>query len=185
MPPLYVSFFTPAYAEEAAGLVASLDALGLPHHVRAVRDRGRWAANCGLKAAFIAAEMELNPGRPVVWLDADARVRQRPALFDAIDCDLAAHWRHGVELLSGTLYIAPTDAARDLLSRWNRRCEAAPEVWDQVNLADVVREMGDGLRVVDLPASYTRIFDDPKMGEPVIEHMQASRRLRHACASPS
>lgn len=178
LPPLYVSFYTDAYAAHAAGLVASLAAHGLPYDVRSVASSGSWLANVNGKPGFILWMMREHPGRPLVWLDADARVRQRPDLFDTLDCDFAAHFRHGTELLSGTMYFAPTPAARALCEAWRDRCAAHPDRWDQVTLADVIERSVPGLRVAKLPAAYTRIFDSPKMGVAVVEHLQASRQLR-------
>jgi hypothetical protein len=119
-----------------------------------------------------------HPGRPLVWLDADARVRQVPGLLLNLDCDFAAHWKEGTELLSGTLYFGGTDAARRLAQAWAALCRAEPDVWDQKHLQKVV-EHADGLRAERLPAPYTLIFDlMADQGPPVIEHLQASRKLR-------
>ncbi len=177
MTPTFVSFFTSRYTAHAAELVASLDAHGLPHDVRRIDADADWLRNVNRKAAFLLSMREAHPGLALVWLDADARVRAQPVLFDALTCDFAAHWRHGRELLSGTTFWAPTDAAERLLLAWRHRCEAHPDVWDQVSLQHVIGEI-EGVRVDVLPASYTCVFDDPKMGPPVIEHLQASRQLR-------
>jgi hypothetical protein len=122
--------------------------------------------------------------RPTVYLDADARVRQYPILFDQLaetDCDFAAHWRGGSELLSGTLYFGATVNALALADKWVEECEAHPDVWDQQCLQNAVDSM-PGLKVERLPFSYCRIFDGQGQDEqgvvPVVEHMQASRRLR-------
>ena len=178
MTPLYISLFTTAYSEHAQGLLASLDAFDLPSDVRYEPSGGSWIANVNRKAGFILEQMRRHPGRPLVWLDADARVRQYPELFEQLSCDFAAHWRYGVELLSGTLYFAPTTAARLLCEEWHRQCTLHPDRWDQITLDHVVTAGIEGLRVEKLPASYTCIFDDPKMGPPVVEHLQASRQLR-------
>lgn len=180
MAPIYVSFFTPAYAAEAAGLVESLNAFGLPHDVRALPSRGSWVGNCGMKAAFLREMRAEHPGRPLVWLDADARVRQPPVLFDTLDgYDFAAHWRHGEELLSGTMYWGDTEAAGDLLRAWEQECAFFPGVWDQRTLA-VAIERVPGLRIFHLPGSYTRILDADDQGpDVVVWHGQASRRLRN------
>src|SRR5687768_4455304 len=103
MPPTFVSFYTPAYAAEAAGLVETLAAFDLPHDVRAAPDLGSWTANCNHKPAFLEEMRSEHPGRALVWVDSDARIRQTPDLFDTLDCDFACHWRNGVELLSGTM----------------------------------------------------------------------------------
>jgi hypothetical protein len=179
--PVYVSFYTDAYREEAGALVDSLDRFGLEEDVRHVPDQGSWVRNCAMKSAFIFRMLVAHPGRPIVWLDADARVRQHPDVFNALDCDFAAHWRHGVELLSGTMYFGPTLAARMLVATWRAEQERTPDEWDQRVLQRVIEsDHYPDLRVVTLPPQYTRVFDDPKMGVPVIEHMQASRRLAKA-----
>ena len=178
---LFVSFWTPAYADEAAALVASLDALHLPHDVRAIPSRGTWEENCGRKPAFLREMRAEHPGRSLVWLDADSRVRAVPALFDVLDMtdtfDLAVHYRHGVELLSGTLFFNDTEAANELLRLWEQECRFFPQVWDQQTLAVAVGRT-PGLKTYLLPPQYCSVFDDPKMGPPVILQTQASRRLR-------
>jgi hypothetical protein len=178
--PIFISFYTAPYTDHAFGLVASLEAFGLVHDVRLLESGGSWIANVNRKAPFILTMMRRHPGRKLVWLDADARVRQYPGLFDTLDCDFAAHWRHGAELLSGTMFFSGSDASRRLCETWHRRCVRFSDVWDQVNLQDVLADRG-ALRLEDLPASYTAIFDDAKMGPAVIEHLQASRQLRRMC----
>ena len=182
MRPLYVNCYTDRYADEAAALVQSLDQFGLDHRVERIEDAGTWAANCNLKPAHIERCAKDNPDRPIVWLDADARVRQYPRLFDDMAAlnrwDFAAHWLNGSELLSGTLYFGPTIQARELVHRWRLACSRAANEWDQRTLQAVLPQF-PSLRVSMLPFSYVRIFDYPGQTErPVIEHLQASRRLR-------
>lgn len=179
-----VSFYTAgtAYADEAQELAASARQFGLLTDIRPVPNLGDWTLNCSLKPAFIRDRMQDYPGRPIVWLDADARVRQPPDLFDALDCDFAGHWRHGAELLSGTLYFGPTLAARALVTLWAEEQLKTPGVWDQKVLHRVI----DGgavnwLKIRELPKEYVAVFDDAKMGTPetwVVSHHQSSRRLK-------
>jgi hypothetical protein len=176
MPPLFVSYYTPAYRQEAMALTDTLDAHGLLHCVMAVADRGSWELNCSLKPTFIR-RMMISTDKPIVWLDADGRVVQPPTLFDSLDCDMACHFRHDVELLSGTMWFNNTTSASDLLVAWAKECEANPREWDQRTLQRVI-EAG-AWDVTRLPASYTAIFDDPQMmKDAVIVHGQASRRLK-------
>lgn len=178
MQPLFCSFFTPSYADEAAGLVESLDAFGLRHDVVGVPSLGKWEKNCGYKPSFLLGMMDKWPGCPLVWLDADARVRKPPTLFDSLDCDVAFHLRRGSELLSGTLFIGPTSGGRRVLTRWKTECAFFPDKWDQLCL-QIALDTLDGIKVEILPGAYTRIFDASDMGEEIcIEHRQASRRLR-------
>ena len=174
---IFCSFHTgPGYAEHAAELVATLDRFGLRHDVRGLPDAGAWALNCGRKASYLLQMRADHPGESLVWVDADARVRRDPDLFRSLDCDLAAHWRNGVELLSGTLYIGERETAGELLEAWRDECTANPTEWDQRCLARVLDSKR--WRVQTLPAEYTAIFDAGMCEHPVIEHLQASRKLR-------
>lgn len=179
MQPFYVSFHSgPGYAEEAAGLVKTLDAFGLPHDVRELPDAGTWEMNCGRKASFLLSMRQRHPGKPLVWLDADARVIRPPTLFDELTCDFAAHWKDGDELLSGTMFIGATEAAGELLEMWRIECEQNPTEWDQRALQRIINREPARWSIERLPASYTAIFDAGMSENPVIEHRQASRRLK-------
>jgi hypothetical protein len=188
--PLYVSFYTigNGYEAEAEELVRTLDAHRLPHCVRGVTLEGStWRSATQYKAEFVREMQKAHPDRPIVWLDADARVKSRPRLFDCLDCHFAAHWYRHKELLSSTLYFAPGEAARKLVEKWvaknlerpNMRCA------DQRNLQHVA-ERQKGLRVVNLPAEYAWIDGGRAVDmsartygrrHPVIVQEQASRRL--------
>lgn len=181
--PIYCSFYTvgTGYEAEARELSVTLNRFGLQQHVQGVPHRGSWEGNCAGKPSFLLDMRERYPGLPLVWLDADARVRRSPTLLDELDCDLAFHLKGGEELLSGTLYVGPTREAGDCLNEWNQECRRRPGEWDQRCLQAVVDRMGPYLRVAHLPASYVAIFDAGMCAEheKVIEHMQASRRLKH------
>jgi len=185
--PIYISFYTRGngYEAEAMELGRTLDHFGLPGDLVPLPPFSNWVEACGYKPVFIQRMREKHGKRPLVWLDADARVRQYPRLFldMPLGTDFAAHWKDKTdsepgELLSGTLYFAPTKAADELLADWARTCSARPREWDQHVLQNLV-EGREGLKVQNLPPNYTQIFDlMAGAGEPVIEHMQASRRLR-------
>lgn len=182
MTPLFVSFFTlgTPYETEAAELAATLRAFDLPYDIEGIEPRGSWVRNCSQKARFVRDMMLRHPEQRIVWLDADARVKKLPTLFQNLECDVAFHRRHG-ELLSGTLFFAPTSAAWETVRLWESACEAHPDEWDQRVLDDVVKENKAGATFGTLPASYVQIFDAKDMGdvdEAVILHTQASRRLR-------
>lgn len=187
--PLYVAFFTRGtlYEAEAARLRASLEALALPYDICGIDPRGDWAANARYTPVHVLEMMDRHPQRPLVQLDADAVVRRRPDLFEdgAIDGDLAAHVRRGTELLNGTLYVAPTPAARAAIERYAQLVAAhGDDPNEQRFLHAAVRELTAAeqgrLRFVNLPAGYCFIPDvmaeDRADGEPaVIVQHQASR----------
>lgn len=188
--PLYVSFYTigNGYEAEAAELVRSLVAHRLPHCVRGVRLHGStWRSATQYKAEFLRDMQNKYPDRPLVWLDADARVRARPRLFDYLDCHFAAHWYRHAEMLSGTLYFAPGETARKLVEQWIARNLEKPDgrCAEQRNLARVAARTR-GLRVLNLPAEYAWIDGGREVDmsaraygrrHPVIVQEQASRRL--------
>lgn len=193
--PLYVSYYTigNGYELEAAGLVRTLEVFGLPHVVTGLaREPGgaRWTwqrANL-YKAEFIREMQHAYPHRPLVWIDSDARVVQRPQMFDWLVCDVAAHWFRNREMLAGTLFFAPGKTSKAVVTAWIERNHAHPDRRraDQPNLMDVIHGWRN-LRVVNLPPEYAWI--DSGRGDdlsaraygrrhPVIQHRQASRRLK-------
>jgi hypothetical protein len=99
VPPLYVSYYTigSGYEAEAAELIRTLEIYKLPHRVTGVgKEFGEapwsWQRATQYKAEYIRDMQRSYPGRPIVWLDADARVMQRPRLFEWLKCDVGAHW---------------------------------------------------------------------------------------------
>lgn len=185
MRPIYTAFFTRGtlYEQEVARLRTSLDLLSLPHDIRGIDSLGDWVANTRYTPSHVLTVMDDYPDRPIVQLDADAIVWRVPELFEnGLDCDLAAHVRRGHEMLNGTLYVAPTPAARKAIEMYRDGIAAHPEHRnEQVWLGVAVKEMGERLRFTNLPASLCYIPDimagdmTPDEGEPIVTHMQASR----------
>lgn len=177
--PLFVSFFSgPGYAEEAKGLIETLEKFNCRYHIVALDDSGSWVKNCARKPSFILDCRRQYPGTPLVWLDADARVMSKPDLFEQLDHDVGFHLRDDVELLSGTMFWNATPAAAQLLAKWADWCERYPGEWDQRVLQKLLNGGPWAGKIAHLPASYCSIFDQAMSPHPVIEHRQASRRLK-------
>jgi hypothetical protein len=183
---LAVTFYTvgTGYEREVSRLLQSAQVHNIDLHAYAKPNLGSWRANLNHKSAVILEAMTEHPDKDIVFIDADAVVKSYPALFDNLTSDkydLAAHFYqrsmlyHG-ELLSGTLWIANTDAGRGIVERWHAFALAHPELRHQRCLHMTL----GAARVYALPASYTRIFDARGMAgvHPVIEHFQASRKYR-------
>jgi hypothetical protein len=172
---LYINCHTSNYADHAKKLVESLEAFALPYEVEEFDSLGSWEANCQYKAEFIY-EKWLEHGQ-VVWLDADCMVKRQPGLFASIPSDVAFHLFKGKELLSGTLFFNDTIGAEQILKAWIKKNKEKPGVWDQKNLAEVIRNLD--VDISYLPPEYCYIFDLSKLHypntHPVIEHYQASR----------
>lgn len=183
--PIYIAFYTidTPYEEEAKKLEASLREFSLPYEIEAIPTLGSWQENTKYKAIFIQNMLFKHTGRAVVYLDCDAVIRERPTLFDNIDCDIAVHYyesknRPDRELLSGTLYVAPTENARRLIELWRYVNQEYPSRWEQKNLSIALKFMPE-IKIYELPPTYCLIFDLMKdRGRPVIEHFQASRRYK-------
>ncbi len=197
-PYVICTFFTSGelgrhYEEEFANLEASLEKHGYGDHLFAI-DAGElagWRKCTMLKPGMILMAMNY-ARRPVLWLDADARVMRRLDFFD--------HWEqeHGQDLgicirskdnsawASGTMFWNYTSPAIELLTRWHNKAKDDTEhEGDQEILGFEATELVHAGRVTikNLPRAYCCIFDrkdDLRMstpwGGPIVMHHQASRR---------
>lgn len=185
-----VSFYTAGtgYENEVKKLKASAEALGIPLAIYPTAPAGSWRRNLDEKSATILRAMIQHPGDDIAFVDADAIFRAYPTLFDMLsECrayDLAVHYllrpNKGAELLSGTVWVANTDQGRMIIQAWDKFAREHPHIRHQQCLDLVLRQL-HWPRIYRLPAEYTRIFDNPWQREvkPIIEHFQASRRLRN------
>lgn len=183
---LYVAYYTrnTPYFHEAEKLKHCFEKFKLPYEIVASDNLGSWQKNTHYKAMFIKKMMEKHPEAPLVYLDADAIIHQKPTLFEELDCDVAiCHYDNPYlarkELLNGTIYFGPTAAAKHLVDRWIMINQNDPMQIEQVNFETAIIQSEHGLRVYELPPSYTMIYDlMAHLGLPVIEHFQASRRYK-------
>lgn len=191
--PIIVAFFTAEtlYEAEASRLIHSLDRLGLQHDVVAVADRGSWAANASMTAAFLSDSLAKHKG-PIVYVNADAIFWTRPALFEQIDpttCDIAFHRCNWGQLANGTLWLSNSDACRSVIQEYAQRVEAcAQPTKDEQRYLDHAIKAAAGIRIQQLPASYCYIHDimpPINAGDIVIEHLQASREAKQSKWLPS
>lgn len=187
--PVVVSFYTEntGYEREAARLVESLHRFGLEYDVEARPNMGGWKKNNDYKPSFILEMMEKHKGRDIVWLDSDAVVMAYPELWDDAKIKLGVHtvdWSRYVgretwnkkEMLAGTIYLGNTPQVRTFVKGWIQRMITHPKATDQQNLEALAKGKD---WVTQLPATYCQIFDTmASAGEPVVEHGQASRRLK-------
>lgn len=174
-----VGFYTldTPYEEEIKGLEQSCQRLGIPIHTQGYACRKQWEHNAGIKPEFLLSVLANETKNRLVYVDADARIKQEPRLFNELDCDLAVHFRRGSELLSGTIFFKNNAKVRSLFEAWLMEQKRCPDEWDQRVLQRVIKNW-DGV-IGELPATYCQIFDSMKhAGMPVIEHLQASRRFK-------
>lgn len=196
-----VTFYTPEYKQEATELLVSCDNFGVDVKAYPKPSKGSWVHNCTMKAEVILEALaEHQTG--VVWVDADARFRDIPSLFDRLDAyDFGCYWipnvwnkkqnthlrpwgpdRGNEALAGGTMYFNNTSKSIDLINDWKEEAIKNPTVWEQQSLQKVWdRHDKNGLKTFCFPQSYCKVFDAPWFEEQkpiVIEHTQASRRLK-------
>jgi len=133
--PLIVSYFTPdtPYERHAMALREDARRLGLAARIEPLVSRGSWVENCAQKAGFIL-DMHKQEQRPLLWLDADARLRRKLHVLEDVAVDLAVARRHGWEFYTGQIYFGASAISRRLLDIWRDHCVRYPHIWDQVLL---------------------------------------------------
>jgi hypothetical protein len=113
--PIYTSYHTAAYEAQAVRLRASLARFSMEHDVQHVADSPSWDDACRNRHAWINAALDRHAPNPVVWIDCDCVVMQRPQLFqDLAEMDGAydaALYRRPSGVIGGTIYA-------DQGSRW-------------------------------------------------------------------
>ena len=187
----YYTVNTP-YEAEANKLIASLKKLGINHDVVGVKNLGNWQANTRFKAKFMESMLNKHVGKNLLYVDSDAIVHSSPILFQNYQCDIAVRWQdfrwRQNECLSGTIFMANNDKTRELCRRWQHiNTNEGPNAttFEQWNLGKVIQDMRREGKIKDknLPPEYTFIFDIMRKMypniKPVIEHFQASRRLKN------
>lgn len=155
---------------------ASLQRLGLDYRIDELPSRGSWDRNILITPEYVRDVMRDADG-PVLYVDADAEFHSVPE-FDR-GYDVQVHYLNGHELLDGTLWLANNAISRDLVDQWCS--EVRVGVWEQKTLQDILTRRTD-IRVNRLAPEYCFIYDTSRAlhpgVEPIIEHHQASRRLK-------
>ncbi|MCB1072879.1 MAG: hypothetical protein KDK96_07250 [Chlamydiia bacterium] len=189
--PTIISFYTEntPYEKEAEDLAASCEKFNLPHEIDPMPNFGSWEKNCCFKPKYILKKLS-DLQKPVLWLDADAIVYQKPTLFESLETDVALHSNHSLpenhpsKVNSGTLLFYPTPASFSLLEKWDqeteRLLEEDSEPWDQISLRNVLFK--SDVRIYFLDSCYCRIFtkieSEDELKNSFFIHFQASRTLK-------
>jgi len=156
----------------------------IPHLVAGVPNLKDWSKNTNYKPTFLLQALKELKGLDIIWVDIDAKFNAYPKLFDDLECTIAAHefdqrkyyGKHHVlkELLSGTVFLRNNDEALSVVQRWTEECKRKPKQWDQKSLQTVVGE-----NYYKLPGEYCTISGRMRdIKHPIIEHFQASRKVR-------
>lgn len=175
------AFYTPSYLPQILSLKASVEALGLNHYFKCYEPRGGWEANTRIKAEFVAHALQRLPGLDVVYLDADAIVRQPLRLFETAQADVVMLFDHRrrqklnvLRIAAGTLLVRNTPGGRAFAGRWAQEARNAGRFDLDEDLIYRMFPTLEGVTFAVLPRAYSKIFDAPGV-DPVVEHFQASR----------
>jgi hypothetical protein len=136
-PVIYVSFYTigegnsPDYTPYVKRLRQTLDKFKLKHDLVPVARKSVWHENVRYKPTFMREMLEKHKddASAIVWVDADAQVRELPIKFRSLKEDIGAHFlfwpnKKHRELLSGTVYLANNPKVRKLMDSWITCCDA-------------------------------------------------------------
>lgn len=196
-----ITFYTPEYKQEAQELIKTCEMFDVKIKAYPKPSKGSWVHNCTMKAEVVLQALtEHECG--VVWVDADARFKRVPSLFNKLSAyDFGCYWipnvwnqkrnmhmrpwgpdRGNEALAGGTMYFNNTPKSIELINDWRKQSENNPTVWEQQSLQKVwdIHDK-NGLKTFCFPQTYCRVFDAPWFEEQkpvVIEHTQASRRLK-------
>lgn len=191
MYPLIVSYYTEGtpYEREVEGLIESCKKLGLETSIDPIPNFGSWEKNCCFKPKYLLQKLQ-QCSRPILWLDADAVVLQKPSLFETLEKDIALHVSeplpddHPSKMTSGTLFINHTQEAKRILEAWSEETDTLfqenPQLWDQETLRNVLLESEGSYFPLD--SRYYWVYDKENPEFPLEEaffvHFQASRTLK-------
>lgn len=187
---IIVAFHTndPLYNAHIELLKRSAEQLGLNLDITQIEPKN-WLTATAFKAQFLL-DMRKKHSGSLLYVDADAFIHANPTTeLSALSADIGVHYLEHQqtkqkELMSGTILLNDTQATHELLSDWVKAMAKSPDVWDQKVLQDLVanKQSNQQLKVAELSAAYTYIFDTSKTAYPelmpVIEHLQAAREIR-------
>ena len=197
MMPVVSTMYTDAgYEAEVKAMTRTAVAFGLEVKPIKAPDLGTWGANIRQKPSIIHEALLAANGRPMAFVDADARFRAFPDLFHSwmkSDAELGLSWfdwdavpgnkgsRKGRELSAAVMLFKPTPGVHKLLDDWEAQMLVAEltEFAEQRVLQDMIEGGYELPPCFEFPMSYNQIFDSmASLGNPVIEQTQASRSRR-------
>jgi hypothetical protein len=185
MKPTVISYATDdaLYRDHLEKMVETVRARGLSVWTEVIESRGVWRPNMQMKPRWIR-DRRVEMRGLLVWLDADARLKGELEMAEG-DWDVGVFRVGGVHPRTGTVVLADTEGCRELMERWVFCQDRMGRANDQVTLETAIREMGEGLKVWDLPRSWCAVRGRRggwKHGvrdeDVVVGHEQASRVAR-------
>lgn len=179
--PIFISFYvanTPS-EKEAQGLKACCKNFELECDIQAIADLGSTAKNDAYKPLFILQMLEKHK-RPVVWVEADSHIQQKPIFFEECYADVALRiddtlsFQDKDKIQTKTLFVNNTASAKKLLQLWVKECErllaSDKGLSEQVCLRKVILHYPTIVEIKRLPASYHAPASSAQAESAVIVH---------------
>lgn len=174
------AFYTPDYLDHVLQLKRSLERLSINHFLKRYEAAESWEIATRIKSAFVEYCLATLQPRHVLYVDADAAVRQSLRLLDVITTDLAVKIEliddRRVRIVPGTLFVRNTPAARRLVAEWRAAIDSCAARATDGDLLHRALGRTEGLTLTLLPDTYA-IVTGESSAPPVIEHFRVSREL--------
>ncbi len=182
-PQSYVAcaFYTPNYLPQILSLKASLEKFGINYFLKRYERGPTWEATTRLKPVFVNYCLQKFPDRNIMYVDADAVVRQPMTLIDELKSDVAVVFHptqvgrtHYLRISAGAMFVRNNENGRRFAKAWkDAEKDCGPLTLDE-DMVYMAYDSLQGASVTVLPTTYYKIFDRPGH-QPVLEHFQASR----------
>jgi hypothetical protein len=127
----------------------------------------------GFEKADFIARMWKRHGGPLLFVEADAVLREPPLLPAHLDCDFAAHRWNRWEMSARTIYFGSSGIAETLLHTWQNLCATYPSVWDGY-LLDQAWSLTSSQMPLDtiwLPRSYHALAGDIDAQQAIVHNI--------------
>lgn len=153
------SFYTQdwKYPQYAASMKASCERLGLRHRIEERKSQNNWLGNCCIKPFFIRDCLRDEKG-PVLWLDVDGSIYQKPVWFDGLNADFAAKRKPPGSSrfwMVCTLWFNYTPAVLEFIDSW---CDMTGDCSDESSLNELwAQGGGSNLRWTEVPPEYFEV----------------------------
>lgn len=178
------AYYTPNYAAHASALKRSLEVLQINHYLKHYESRGSkkrdWHANTRIKPTFIAHCLDKFPEKHILYVDADAIVKQQLSLLDDIETDLAVcvkPIKTQLRIAVGTVFVRNSPGGRQLVKEWiGAESDCGPLDSDS-NMLHIAVGRSEGVSLTILPPTY-RTVEINAANEPVILHLSVTQHAR-------
>ncbi|MCK4588018.1 MAG: hypothetical protein KAU29_11770 [Gammaproteobacteria bacterium] len=175
------AYYTPNYKNDVERLIISLKAFGYEYIAREYERLPTWEQNTGIKPQFLLDCLGQNPGKDVLYLDADAFVRHELEGLKKFEGDIGIHFnldggrKASHTIRTGTIFLRNTDSTKSFLRAWIEAQKKNIKFMDQDSFEIAYKNYKDDIKFFNLPVEYVKIFDKDNI-DPYVEHFQASRR---------